>query len=42
MYFEMSFPGIILQAVSLTFAVFLGLLLAYQSGFIKATENFKL
>lgn len=42
MYFEMMFPWIVLQAVSLTFAVFLWLLLAYQSGLIKATENFKL
>jgi uncharacterized YccA/Bax inhibitor family protein len=42
MYFEMKFPGIVLQAVTLTFAVFLGLLLAYQSNLIRATENFKL
>lgn len=41
-FFETQFPGIVLQWVSLTFWVFLSLLLAYQSGLIKATENFKL
>lgn len=39
---EMAFPGIVLQAVGLTFGVFLMLLFAYTSGLIKATENFKL
>jgi uncharacterized YccA/Bax inhibitor family protein len=38
----MAFPGIVLQAVGLTFGVFLMLLFAYTSGLIKATENFKL
>lgn len=41
-FFEMRFPGIVLQAVGLTFATLIGLLIAYRSGLIKATENFKL
>jgi len=40
--FEMMFPGIVMQAVSLTMFVLFALLLAYRSGMIKATENFKL
>ena len=40
--FEQKFPGIVLQAVLLTFGTLATLLLAYQTGLIKATENFKL
>jgi uncharacterized YccA/Bax inhibitor family protein len=40
--FEASFPGIVMQAVMLTMGVLAALLLAYKSGLIKATENFKL
>lgn len=40
--FEMRFPGIVMQAVGLTFGTLAALLLAYRSGLIKATENFKL
>jgi uncharacterized YccA/Bax inhibitor family protein len=40
--FEMSYPGIVVQAVTLTVAVLVALLLAYSSGVVKATENFKL
>lgn len=40
--FEASFPGIVMQAVMLTLGVLASLLLAYKSGLIKATENFKL
>jgi uncharacterized YccA/Bax inhibitor family protein len=40
-YFESMYPGIVIQAVGLTFATCLGLLIAYRSGLIKATENFK-
>jgi uncharacterized YccA/Bax inhibitor family protein len=40
--FEQRFPGIVFQAVSLTFGTLASLLLAYQTGLIKATENFKL
>ena len=40
--FESSFPGIVMQAVMLTMGVLASLLIAYKSGLIKATENFKL
>jgi uncharacterized YccA/Bax inhibitor family protein len=40
--FEARFPGIVLQAMALTFGVLATLLIAYKSGAIKATENFKL
>jgi len=39
---EMRFPGIVIQAVALTAGTLLCLLLAYRSGMIRATENFKL
>jgi uncharacterized YccA/Bax inhibitor family protein len=39
---EVRFPGIVMQAVVLTFGVLFALLTAYRSGLIKATENFKL
>ena len=38
---EVRYPGIALQAVSLTFGVMFSLLMAYQSGKIRATEKFK-
>jgi uncharacterized YccA/Bax inhibitor family protein len=41
-FFEMRFPGIVIQAVALTFGTLFALLLAYKSGLIRATENFKL
>ena len=37
-----AYPGIVMQAVALTIGVLFTLLLAYRSGLIKATENFKL
>ena len=40
--FEQRFPGIVIQAVGLTFGTMAALLVAYRSGLIKATENFKL
>lgn len=40
--FEARYPGIVSQAVFLTFGTLGALLIAYQSGVIKATENFKL
>ena len=40
--FEYQFPGIVLEAVGLTFGTLAALLAAYASGLIKATENFKL
>jgi uncharacterized YccA/Bax inhibitor family protein len=39
---EMRFPGIAIQAVGLTFGTLFALLIAYRSGLIRATENFKL
>ena len=41
-FLESQYPGIVIQAVALTFAVFFSLLVAYRSGLIKVTENFKL
>jgi uncharacterized YccA/Bax inhibitor family protein len=40
--FEFRYPGIVSQAVFLTFGTLAALLIAYRSGWIKATENFKL
>jgi uncharacterized YccA/Bax inhibitor family protein len=40
--FEARFPGIVMQAVMLTFGTLFALLAVYRSGLIKATENFKL
>jgi uncharacterized YccA/Bax inhibitor family protein len=40
--FEAQYPGIVIQAVGLTFGTLFALLFAYKSGFIKVTENFKL
>ncbi len=39
---EAQYPGIVIQAVGLTFGTCLALLLAYKSGLIRASENFKL
>lgn len=39
---EAQYEGIVLQAVALTFGTAGSLLVAYKSGVIKATENFKL
>lgn len=40
--FEARFPGIVVQAVGLTFGTLFALLMAYRSGLIQPTENFKL
>ena len=40
--FEARFPGIVMQAVGLTFGVLAALLIAYRSRLIPVTENFKL
>ena len=40
--FEARFPGIAMQAIALTIGTLFTLLLAYRSGLIRATENFKL
>jgi uncharacterized YccA/Bax inhibitor family protein len=39
---ELRYPGIAIQAVSLTFGTLVVLLLAYRSGLIKVTEKFRL
>jgi uncharacterized YccA/Bax inhibitor family protein len=39
---ESQHPGIVIQAVGLTFGTLVALLAAYSSGLVKATENFKL
>ncbi len=39
---EKAYPGIVMQAVALTFGTLFTLLAAYTSGLIKPTENFKL
>lgn len=39
---EASFPGIVIQAISLTFGTLALMLILYQSGIIRATEKFKL
>ena len=40
--FERQYPGIASQAIFLTFGILAALLLAYKTGLIKPTENFKL
>ena len=40
--FEYRHPGIVINAVVLTFGILFALLIAYRSGVIKPTENFKL
>jgi uncharacterized YccA/Bax inhibitor family protein len=41
-FYEAKYPGIVVQAVGLTFGTLACLLLAYKSGLNKATDNFKL
>jgi uncharacterized YccA/Bax inhibitor family protein len=40
--FEMRYPGVVVQAVALTFGTLAAMLLAFKSGLVQATENFKL
>lgn len=40
--FEVRFPGIVIQAVGLTFGVLFCLLMAYRTGLIRASQNFRL
>lgn len=40
--FHQQYPGIAMQAIALTMGTLFTLLLAYRSGLIRATENFKL
>jgi hypothetical protein len=39
--FEATYPGIVNQAVFLTFGTLGALLIAYRAGVIRATDNFK-
>lgn len=39
---ETAYPGIVIQAAGLTFSTLFVMLLAYQSGWIRATEKFKM
>lgn len=41
-YAEMKFPGIVWQAVMLTFGTLFSMLIAYRLGLVRATEKFKL
>lgn len=40
--FERTYPGIVIQAVTLTFGTLFSLLIAYKSQMIKVTQNFRL
>jgi len=40
--FELSYPGIVIQAIAIPFGTLFCLLTAYKSGMIPTTENFKL
>ncbi len=40
--FEVNYPGIVPQAVGLTFGTLAVLLFVYKTGIVKATENFKM
>ncbi|MBP9854112.1 MAG: Bax inhibitor-1/YccA family protein [Candidatus Omnitrophica bacterium] len=41
-FFEMRYPGLVIQAVGLTFGTLLSLLLVYKSGLIKVTRKFQM
>ncbi|HET9679342.1 MAG TPA: Bax inhibitor-1/YccA family protein [Gammaproteobacteria bacterium] len=41
-FFELQYPGIVIQAVGLTFGTLAALLIAYRTGLIKVTENFRM
>ncbi|MFW5644926.1 MAG: Bax inhibitor-1/YccA family membrane protein, partial [Bacteroidota bacterium] len=41
-YFNAQFPGIVVNAVALTFGTLFALLAVYRSGIIKVTDNFRL
>ena len=40
-FMEAKFPGIVIQAVGLTFGTLLALLFAYRAGYIRVTEKFR-
>jgi len=41
-FMESTYPGIVVQAILLTFTILFSLLLIYRTGVIKVTENFRL
>jgi uncharacterized YccA/Bax inhibitor family protein len=41
-FLEAQFNGIVVQAVGLTFAIFICILLIYRTGIIKVTDNFRI
>lgn len=41
-FMEFQYPGIVVQAISLTFGTLLALLLVYKSGWIKVTDKFRI
>ena len=41
-FFDRMYPGIVIQAVALTFGILFALLAVYRTGLIKPSENFKL
>ena len=41
-FFNAQYPGIVINAVALTFGTLFALLFAYKSGMIKVTQNFRL
>lgn len=41
-FFELQYPGIVIQAVGLTFGTLFALLLIYKSGMIQVTQKFRL
>jgi uncharacterized YccA/Bax inhibitor family protein len=40
-FFERAYPGVVMQAVGLTFGTLFSMLLIYKSGLIKVTDNFR-
>jgi uncharacterized YccA/Bax inhibitor family protein len=41
-FLEYRYPGIVINAIALTFGILFALLIAYRSGLIRPTENFRL
>lgn len=41
-FFELQYPGIVIQAVGLTFGTMFALLLVYKSGLIRVTQRFRM
>jgi len=41
-FFELNYPGIVMQAIMLTFGTLAALLVVYKSGLISVTQNFRM